>query len=137
VPSLNAGSIKLTPVQTGTVTVTVTLTDDGGTDFGGQNTAEYTFAAEVFETVNVEDNFANEINIYPNPSEDIFHIAVPAELADYEIRVTDQSGKILLRNRIQKQDDEHRLNLSDYQSGVYFITLISETNSYKKIIIKK
>ncbi|MEZ6090707.1 MAG: Ig-like domain-containing protein [Pirellulaceae bacterium] len=61
-PTINAaGDLLFTPLTVGTATITVTAVDDGGTDFGGDDTTEQTFTITI-----TEDNLAPLLNAIAN-----------------------------------------------------------------------
>ncbi|RLD52552.1 MAG: hypothetical protein DRI94_02735 [Bacteroidetes bacterium] len=74
------------------------------------------------------------INISPNPNKGIFiikTIAIPAS-----IHVFDINGKEVYLNRLASKKES--INLSNLNSGIYFIKIEDNSHSYfKKLIIKK
>lgn len=136
VPSLGVGSMKLTPVSTGTATVTVTLEDNGGTDFGGVNTQQYTFEVTVHESVGIEENGA-QISIYPNPAQSHVFVSAPEGFRNYNISVTDLSGKVVISKIKVAAAGEQRLNVSDLDAGMYVIIIENEDETHRLMFIKR
>ena len=137
VPSLGLGSIKLTPVSTGTSTITVVLEDDGGTDFGGVNTQEYSFVVTVKEDVGIDRNAAQGIKIYPNPAQDQVFVSMPEGFKDYNISVTDLAGKVVVSKIKASASGEHMLNISDLDAGMYVLIIETRDENHRSVFIKK
>jgi hypothetical protein len=76
-----------------------------------------------------------QVKIYPNPVAEAIFITHPTEQF-FEVRITDASGKQMLKSPHQKQQP---LSVQNLTSGTYFITVTTkdskQTNTYK--IIKK
>ena len=81
--------------------------------------------------IDIEGRFSrfNGIVVYPNPTSDILNIIT--EL-DINVNVYDITGKIIKLDHTEKQID-----LSNLPSGVYFLNIIHEGNTYNKRIIKE
>jgi len=85
-------------------------------------------------------DYINELNIYPNPSEDVFTITFNSEKAQrYNLSVTNVLGEVLYS---EKLDDfiglySKQVSLSNYSKAVYFLEI--ETNEgrvNKKLILQ-
>jgi hypothetical protein len=76
-----------------------------------------------------------QVKVYPNPVAEVIFISHPTEYY-FEVRITDVSGKQILKSPHQKQQP---LSVQSLTSGTYFVTVTTrdskQTNSYK--IIKK
>jgi len=68
-------------------------------------------------TMSVNDNELSEIKIYPNPVKDILHFSKEI----HKITLTDLTGKVL-----SIQSNSNQINMSGYQSGVYFVIIETE-----------
>jgi len=86
---------------------------------------------ELYITVDIDELNADEISIYPNPSDDILYIEYPGYIKSF--KVINHLGQIVFSDEKQGFDTKFMLNVSDYQSGIYFISI--ETNS--KTILEK
>ena len=82
----------------------------------------------------VSQNKVDEINIYPNPVTEILNIDVPLEFIDGELVLLNMFGqelhKEIITNKLTK------INLSNFESGSYFIFLKKEAVVKKNKIIK-
>ncbi len=81
--------------------------------------------------------------IYPNPASDFFEISLTSQTCDIKnsifISITDVSGKEYYHKQFENYDNyfSKKINISNYPSGIYFVTFtgnrFSET---KKLIIQ-
>lgn len=79
---------------------------------------------------------ANQVAIYPNPSNGIFNIGF-GNLNPNKIEVYDISGKLILqKNTLELVDKETNIDLSNTSNGVYFVKISTENNTITKRIIK-
>ena len=84
-------------------------------------------------TLSVPTNtFNSTLNVYPNPSNSIFNIAIDA---DATINITDILGKQILIKTIQSGNSQ--LDLSDFENGIYLMRITNESNQTKTIKIIK
>ena len=77
------------------------------------------------------------VHIYPNPTAD-FLIIERQSIGNLNISVEilNISGGIVYSNEISEKQLTHKINVSSFSSGVYFIRLRSENNKFlKKIVI--
>ena len=68
------------------------------------------------------------IMVYPNPTENTLNIETHLE---FEYEIHDMAGKLLLSGT------DKRLELGQYESGVYILTIIHDGNRYNKRIVKQ
>lgn len=79
-----------------------------------------------------EDFDMEHISLYPNPSEDFFHIN---NAEGYNILVHDITGRTIL-NKMSISNTE-TIDVRTLDAGVYFVEIYNETNStVKKLIVK-
>ncbi len=96
--------------------------------------------AEEFETGDHSGLFDGELNIYPNPAQDILYIQWPVhETSQVRIYLYNSVGqKILSRQIAISEDNEtvYPINIQSYQSGMYFINVfIGESKHVKTFSI--
>lgn len=89
-------------------------------------------------TLNVEDVFLSEFKIAPNPVKDITNIHIKNLSKDALIKVYDVLGKVVLSKKVYPSDlhnSSYKLNLSEFNKGVYLlsITANSRQESFKLI----
>jgi hypothetical protein len=83
------------------------------------------------------ENFeANQIAVFPNPSNGIFNIAF-GNLNPTQIDVYDISGKLILeKKQLEISNNQTNIDLSKTSDGVYFVKITTEDNTITKRIIK-
>jgi pimeloyl-ACP methyl ester carboxylesterase len=86
-------------------------------------------------SMGIEDqNKLDEINIYPNPVIEILNIDVPLEFIDGELVLLNMFGQELQKKIISNKLTE--INLSNFESGSYFIFIKKEAVVKKYKIVK-
>ncbi|MDR2010320.1 MAG: T9SS type A sorting domain-containing protein [Bacteroidales bacterium] len=80
-----------------------------------------------------ENSIIQDYEIYPNPATDILNIN--SEFPFEYCEIYDSSGKLLLRSNY----NNHSLNISNLNSGIYFVQLKSDSKIFKtkKIMVLK
>ena len=77
---------------------------------------------------------SNNITIYPNPAKDQINILMEG-LSDYKIQLIDVSGKLII-NETSLQP-HLTIPVSDFPKGIYFIKIMTETETtVRKVIIQ-
>lgn len=72
----------------------------------------------------------SEFIIYPNPTKNIVNIEMNPDFVGDELRLLDQSGRLVLQQRIQSKKEQ--INVSTLINGIYFIQY---RNEFKKLLI--
>jgi len=82
----------------------------------------------------IESNTNQFFSVYPNPSDGVVYVESD-QLKHIEI--TDNTGRILIKQKIN--DSKTRINLSEYASGIYLLTLTDTDDNahYAKIQLSK
>lgn len=73
-----------------------------------------------------------EVIVYPNPSTGIFNIALQE---DANITVNDMLGKVIYTNKVKAGNNT--IDISNYQSGIYLLSVTTENGSVTKKLIKE
>ncbi|MGI8951329.1 MAG: T9SS type A sorting domain-containing protein [Chitinophagaceae bacterium] len=88
----------------------------------------------------IDDNsFSSKISVYPNPAKTNTTVVFNTT-GKYTITVTDLSGEILqTKTGVSsiKQQNFIQLNVSNYSSGIYFITITDEKNKKQTLKLNK
>lgn len=119
-----------TPVFTpdgtlGDYTYTVTV-NDGSTSV----TSSVTFA--VTECAGVDEISAENVVVYPNPASATVTIGGIDSFANLNVKVVNLQGQV-----VTEIDNSLEINVSDVESGIYFIKIDCDGQQYlKKIVIK-
>jgi hypothetical protein len=82
----------------------------------------------------------NKLNVYPNPAYDELNIAFNAQPNEKgTISITDMNGRLIKKFLLEDADKSLKLNVSDFNSGLYFIKYISHSGveSIEKFVISK
>ena len=109
----SAASPTHTYTTSGNFTVTLTVSNDCGTD---------STSVSVQSTVGVKD-LENEslISIYPNPSKGKFVITVSQEMNDVPLAIFTVDGKLIFEMTFSGK--ETQIDLSNHSAGMYFMQL--------------
>lgn len=80
----------------------------------------------------------SEIIIYPNPSNGIFTIERPVNTNEIvQIEILDVNSKLILETSIKTDNQNTSIDISKYNSGIYFIKLIIKDQVSIKRILKE
>ena len=77
----------------------------------------------------IPDISALGIVVYPNPTRGLIHIETRLEI---KIEIYDMTGKLL----IESNNASNRIDINDFPSGIYNMTIIHKDKRYSKRIIK-
>jgi len=84
---------------------------------------------------NRNDQKSVEVNVYPNPSSGLFNIDVPSHIDIFFIEITDINNQLIISKDNTLFDG--MIDLSNYASGSYIISIISEKQLISsKMIVK-
>ncbi len=94
----------------------------------------------VIEQLIFEDNIKdietnNNVNVYPNPVNDILYIATETEVE--EVVVYDIYGRVQNLRNLETQKLRNSIDLSELNSGIYFVKINTEKGNIVKRIIKQ
>lgn len=131
-------TMEFYPDQLGMTTVTVKLSDNGGTDLGGSDTKTLTFTITVVADAPVlgeNDTRENVLAAFPNPASDLINVILPGEGFSL-LQVADMTGKIVLEQSITA--DQMQLDATGLNNGVYFIIAKGIAGTAKaKVFVQK
>ena len=99
-----------------------------------QSSSRITYSQYCNSTGFMDQNKLDEINVYPNPVTEILNIDVPLEFIDGELILYNIFGQELHKKIISNKLTE--INLSNFESGSYFIFIKKEAVVKKYKIIK-
>ena len=74
------------------------------------------------EVVSVNENIYNQVKIYPNPAKD--YIKVEAEQIT-SLTIVNMTGQVVMRQ--DADSDEMTIDLSDFETGMYMLQIVTET----------
>lgn len=84
----------------------------------------------------IEDSFIAELTAYPNPVADILFIKNENYLVN-GIEIKDVNGRIIMNRSVGNETAIIQLSMSEYPSGIYFITMKSSHGNKTVKIIKQ
>lgn len=84
-------------------------------------------------TSNINGFEFDKVNIFPNPANKIVNIKFTDELSDAKFSIYDTNGKLINECSFINSKNSISINTSDFNNGVYFITV---SNSQKSICSK-
>lgn len=118
--------------------ITVTLTDSDGNTSTCTPTVTITDPLDVCPPLGVEDNeFANNLSIFPNPSNGQITIA---NTSNFEIRsatITDINGRTVQTLDVADMESQTTFSIEKLATGMYFIKIEADNASIVKRILKK
>lgn len=105
---------------------------------GGAYRMASTSETTVSETPEAAAALGKEIQVYPNPVTDKFKINFPAEMEGKElnVEVMDINGRILYSHKETTKANTD-VDLSGFQTGMYFINISGEGVNYNQKLIKQ
>lgn len=121
-------AVIFTMVSAGTTTITIKGTDSEGLF------ATHSFNITVWPT-DVDDNFAEDIKVYPNPTSGTAYVMLPGEEPEVTIKVLNVLGMII-KEFDASGEETIKINLVNYPSGIYFVN-IKSMNMDKSIKVIK
>ena len=123
--SRQIGNVKHTYDTDGDFSVILLVSSDKGcTDFLSR-----TSLIDVW-TVGIEKFSTNNINVFPNPFQDILHFT--EQLSN--ISVYDMYGKIVWQN---KTEEVNHINLGFLKSGIYLLEILEKNGNRHTVLLKK
>ncbi|WP_158237224.1 carbohydrate-binding protein [Aquimarina sp. MAR_2010_214] len=82
-------------------------------------------------------NKSSEVFVYPNPIIDKAHIQLPSRQHYHAYKVLDVSGRVILNQSISKDTLVIDIDLSQQETGLYFLKLYSNSNNHSLKLLKK
>lgn len=91
--------------------------------------------ADLSTPLSVKDlEWANAVNIFPNPADN--KLTITATIPLQSIEITDLMGQVLARIAVNR-DDKIEINITDYAAGFYFVRLCSNDGYITKKFMKR
>lgn len=100
---------------------------------------QFGFAIDDFKvsggTLSSDDFFANNLSVYPNPVANIFNLSSTTALIE-EIKIVDINGRVVSSQKLDYLLNA-QINISDLNSGLYFISVKTNVGVGTSKIVKK
>lgn len=116
----------VTAVTEGTATITVTTNDGGFTD-----ATQITVTREETEVLGVRD-MESKLKLSPNPAK--FSVSVKGAAGYHSLLVYDQTGRILIKRKIESDD---LVDVTSLQPGIYVFKFIGNGTHHVQRLIKR
>lgn len=81
-------------------------------------------------TSTIDDPINEQFSTYPQPTKDLLNISTAGDINDWQISLLDVDGRLIQTCQLEVID------LSNLDSGVYFVQFVKERQRYVKRIIK-
>jgi M6 family metalloprotease-like protein len=86
---------------------------------------------------NVHSGKDGIFDVFPNPSKGIFTVLAPEVLSNFEMKVYNMKGMLLLNQATKSNSNSFALNLTNQSSGVYLVHFVAdEFSEVKRIVIE-
>jgi hypothetical protein len=128
-----SGLTGLTPVNFG---FRYFVTDGGKNGANSDIIGIDTFSVDR-PSANTQDFFANNFSIQPNPVSDLFSVTTKNNIVIQNIKVIDINGRIVNEVNNTNSSDSMQVNVTELNTGVYFLKVQSELGVGTSKIIKK
>lgn len=90
-------------------------------------------------TIGISENaFDNALSVYPNPATNEVYISLSDKtFNNFDITIANSLGQILERKTNVDNASRATINVSNYSSGIYFVTIkAGESISTKKLVVQ-
>jgi len=85
----------------------------------------------------LDQELAGRVSVYPNPTTDRVNVILPSEnYSEFEINIYNALGA-RIAGYLRIQENELSINLSNFETGVYFLEVKTESSKTVKKIVKK
>jgi len=113
-----AATFNATGMAPGFYHLDITVTDNGIP--AGVTTKQFVFEVIYDASAQIDETTSAAFKMYPNPTEGMFTISVNDNLESPQVVVNDLSGKVLLTQTIEHQE---QIDLSSLSGGVYIVSI--------------
>ncbi|MCE2681423.1 MAG: nidogen-like domain-containing protein [Flavobacteriia bacterium] len=114
-----AATFNATGMAPGFYHLDITVTDNGIP--AGVTTKQFVFEVIYDASAQIDETTSAAFKMYPNPTEGMFTISVNDNLESPQVVVNDLSGKVLLTQTIEHQE---QIDLSSLSGGVYIVSIL-------------
>jgi hypothetical protein len=100
--------------------------------FSAPVTQEFTITKEIPSDILNESYTANGFNCYPNPSEGVFYVEIVTNSLAVQINITNIDGKTVISRETMSSNGliQEAIDMTDFQDGLYFITVKSTEGTF-------
>lgn len=129
----NGGGTAQTATYVPSINWTYTLT---GSNSGCISKATFTVTVDPCVGIIKLSNETVDLKVYPNPANDRITVSIAATKShDVTLEVVDINGKLITKQKVNYNKDrtEHKIDLSHYPAGNYFVKIISKDAELKTV----
>ncbi|MEX0812953.1 MAG: T9SS type A sorting domain-containing protein [Chitinophagales bacterium] len=84
-----------------------------------------------------QKDFYKQLEIFPNPTEGIVNLRFPAQENNMKVSVLSIEGRLLIEDQINRKEMQYQLDLSNFNSGMYFISIQNDDiQTHKRIVLR-
>lgn len=128
---------RVTTNESGTITAQIPQVEDGHYKVRVIST-NYPMVGENITDINIQTYFSatentSDCEIYPNPTSSSIHISAKNPIN--EIKFLDMNGKVLVEKAMATKEAE--IDMTAFESGIYFIEITSENKKSVQRIVKE
>lgn len=139
----NIEIVEIDNFETGDYTITVshkgTLQGNTGGPFDPQSQDFSLILSGNNLSLGIDDeSLSNAVSVFPNPFNEEFYLNIKlTSNEETKIRITDLNGRVVLTDVVSSYMNQlHKINMSQFQSGVYLLSLENGVSKYNTKIIK-
>jgi hypothetical protein len=81
------------------------------------------FGFEAGSSLGILNESTTRLNCFPNPADQVLHIARPSDHTFAELSITDVSGRLCHRRQLSGFETSIDVNTADWDGGIYLVTL--------------
>jgi len=104
----------------------------------GSSTGKFGLNKEILSLSGLQDNdnYENNVLIYPNPASSVLHIVRKGSINVTKISICDISGRIVYTSKHGETVNNTKVNTNEFGEGLYFVTVFSggKTETIKLVI---
>lgn len=93
------------------------------------------FEIKIGDPLSIKDNAFENLTVYPNPSNGVFHIEGVTSTEKVQIKVMDVKGSVIVEKEFHTSENI-QLDLSTYTEGIYVLSIETMGNFTVKKLIK-
>ncbi len=118
-----------------TYSYTFTVVGDNDYFCGIHGAGSMSGTITVMEVLGVEENKLNKISVYPNPASSTINLVLPKNMQTGQITAYDVLGKLIYTQEFESEDNI-AINILNWNTGSYFLKVISGENMQTERFIK-
>jgi hypothetical protein len=104
-----------------------------GCEIGNTFKVDFEGCFQLSNPITIDQFFCGtRIKLYPNPSQNLVNIEINSTIKDHTLLIFNNLGQIIYKEKISSKTKEVSLDLSNYSSGIYQVTVISGENMASK-----